>query len=58
MYDIYDDYKVKVISEDRKGNREEKIEIIRAKNDLQAMDKANKYYKEKLKRIIIDLEVI
>lgn len=55
MVDIYN---IKVISEDRKGNREEKIETIKAKNDLQAMDKVNRYYKKTLKKTIIDMEVI
>lgn len=53
-----DIYNVKVISEDRKGNREERIETIKARNDLQAMDKVNRYYKKTLKRTIIDLEVV
>lgn len=55
MNDIYN---IKVISEDRKGNREEKIETIKARNDLQAMDKVNRYYKKTLKRTIIDMEII
>ena len=53
-----DIYNIKVISEDRKGNREEKVETIKAKNDLQAMDKVNRYYKKTLKKTIIDMEVI
>ena len=55
MYDIYN---IKVISEDRKGNREEKVETVKAKNDLHAMDKVNRYYEKTLKRTIIDMEVI
>jgi len=55
---MYDIYSIKVISEDRKGKKEERIETVKAKNDLQAMDKVNRYYKKTLKRTIIDMEVI
>ena len=58
MCNIYDIYNVKVTILNKNGNKEEKIEKIKAKNDLQAMDKVNRYYKNTLKRKILDLEII
>ena len=51
-------YEIKVKYQNKNGEKEEKIETVKANNNLEAFDKVNKYYKKNKGKTIIDMEII